>query len=336
MIQTITGSVSAGAQGITLMHEHIFMDLRHKFSGTGLHQEDRPVTRENAAMLRQNHRLLRDNLYLGDEQTAREELARFVQAGGKTIVEMSCHGMGTNLEALVRISKEMGIYIVKGTGLYTQATFPAWAETMSRETMAALYIHDLTEGIGETGIRAGILGEIGTSAEITPGEWNSLSAAACAQKATGAAISVHIDPWKENGVEVARFLEKQGANLTRVVIGHTDCVLNKAYLHALLRMGCVVELDNFGKRYGTPGLHFDTDEQRIACVCDLIAEGWERQIVFSTDICLKTDLHQYGGGGYGHIPQSILPALRKAGISDEAIRCIMVDTPARILDSLAS
>ena len=331
-IQTVLGEIKKEQVGLTLMHEHIFMDLRKKFEKTSLEQSDELVTKDKIQLLRQNHRLLKDNLFLADENLAREELALFRDLGGKTVVHMSNRGMGSNPHALQRISEALGIHIVECTGFYTAATHPAYMYDYTAEQMAELFEKDIFEGIDDTGIKAGIIGEIGTSAVVTDRELRVLEAAALAQKRTGAAISVHIDPWAENGMQVLQHLEQHHADLSRVIIDHVDAVINPAYCRELLKTGAAIEFENFGKNYQTPGLHFDTDQQRVETIAALIADGYENQILLSTDICLKTDLYCYGGGGYGHIPRTILPLMREYGISDSSIQAMTVGTPGRMLD----
>jgi len=331
-IHTVTGTIKAGSQGVTLMHEHIFMDLRKKHAGTQIDQKDDLVTLEMVDMLRQNHRMLKDNLFLDDKKIALEEVGKFKLHGGGTIVDMSNRGMGGQPTALKYLAESSGVNIVASAGFYTDATYPSYVKRMSTKELAQEIIHDISEGIKDSGVYAGIIGEIGTSACITDTEWRVLEAAAIAQRTTGAAISVHIDPWKPNGIEVVTFLKKCGADLTRVIVGHVDAVLDLDYCRRLLQMGCVIELDNFAKNYTTPGLHFDSDEQRIETLMVLIEEGYTSQLLISTDVCLKTDLYCYGGGGYSYIPQIIIPKLKKAGLSERIIRLITVQTPARLLD----
>jgi phosphotriesterase-related protein len=314
------------------MHEHVFLDLRAKFAGTMLEQSDELVTSGNIGILRENHRLFKDNLFLADEESAFNELIEFKLQGGGTVVDMSNRGMGGDPIALKRLSRAIGINIVECTGFYTEAVHPGYVWKMSAEELAELMIHDIAVGVEDTGIPAGIIGEIGTSAHVTGPEWRVLEAAALAQRKTGASVSVHIDPWTRNGLEVLVHLERCGADLNRVIIGHVDAVLDLDYCRKMLRTGCVIELDNFAKTYRTPGLHFDTDAQRVEAILVLAEEGFSHQIVMSTDICLKTDLYRYGGGGYGYIPRTIIPWLKKAGLPDEVIHNISMSTPARLLD----
>ncbi|NLF26684.1 MAG: hypothetical protein GX592_02200 [Clostridiales bacterium] len=331
-IRTVRGLISPDSLGVTLMHEHVFMDLRNICAHATPAQREEPVTSENVGALRKNHRLLSDNLLLADEACAQSEIAEFKRLGGGAIVSMSNRGMGGNALAMRRISEALDVNLVECTGFYTRATHPEWMRDWSEARMAELFTRDLCEGIDDTGVRAGIIGEIGTGADIADREWRVLLAACISQRETGAAISVHIDPWTPNGMKVLRFLEKHGADLARIVIGHVDAVLDPGYCRDLLGAGCVIELDNFAKTYETPGLHFDTDARRLEVVARLVCEGYADQIVLSTDICLKTDLRRYGGGGYGHILRSILPALREMGVSEDAIFRMTERTPCRLLD----
>ena len=331
-IQTVMGPICQEEVGFTLMHEHIFMDLRKKFDQTDLKQTDELVTKEKIPILRKNHRLLKDNLFLADEETALSEIELYRDLGGKTIVNMSNRGMGSNPLKLKKISEETGVNIIECTGFYTAATHPEWMWNYTVNQLSDVMIRDIIDGIDDTGIQAGIIGEIGTSAEITDREYRVLEGAVIAQKETNASISIHIDPWVENGMTVLRFLEKNRADLTKVIIDHVDAVINLNYCRELLKTGAVIEFENFGKNYETPGLHFDTDEQRVNAISTLIEDGYDDQIVISSDVCLKTDLYQFGGGGYSHIPRTIVPMFMSNGINAGVIKKITEQNPRRLLN----
>ena len=113
------------------------------------------------------------------------ELQLYKNAGGQSIVDTSANGMFTCREKLSRISRESGVHIICGTGFYVDSCAPSYAKTMSERELVDFMIKEITMGIGNTGIKAGIIGEIGCSWPLTEFERRVLKAAAICQKETG-------------------------------------------------------------------------------------------------------------------------------------------------------
>jgi phosphotriesterase-related protein len=73
------------------------------------------------------------------------------------------------------------------------------------------------------------------------------------------------------------------------------------------------------------------DATRINFIIGLIERGYRDKLLVSEDICHKTQLAKYGGDGYSHILENVLPMMRRKGMSDEDIDAITIHNPARIL-----
>ena len=100
-------------------------------------------------------------------------------AGCGGIVEVTNRGMGRDVEALWRMSERHGLPIVAATGYYKQTYYPEEVKEQSEEEIEELFVRELAEGIGDTGVRAGIIAEIGSSLnEMTAEEAKVLRAAA--------------------------------------------------------------------------------------------------------------------------------------------------------------
>lgn len=197
---------------------------------------------------------------------------------------------------------------------------------------------ELTKGIAGTGIRAGVIGELGTSEPIHADEWKVLDAAARAHALYPAPIYVHIYPWGTRGAEVAEFLLARGVAPEKIVICHVDTLPDFGYIRAVLQMGVHVEFDNFGKEFpvqdgaGFAGGRFANDRERVSLLCRLIEEGHLAQLLISNDICLKAMLHHYGGQGYHYLLTHIVPQLGAAGITSAQIDQLLRSNPARVLE----
>jgi len=343
---TVNGPVEKEALGITLTHEHLFVDLSFTFKEPAdpalRAYGSKDVSPEDLRLLKYDLGAIRSNLVLDNAGLAAAELAYFKRAGGGAIVEQSSFGAGRREKEMQSISRNTGLHIVAGGGFYVRESLPESIVTAGEDELARRMIQEMQVGIGASGIRPGIIGEIGISARI--GEWDRkvLKAAARAQKETGRTISVHIQAvptLKEfsgalNGLEALGILEKAQADLSRVIVCHTDARVDVSYLRAIIARGSYAELDHFGKDFyfTESGFLMDRDMDRVLAVRQLVEDGRAERVLVSQDVCLRTDLVAYGGFGYGHILEHIVPLMKRNGISADAIRTIMVENPKRFLD----
>lgn len=298
MVQTVTGELSSQDLGLVLVHEHVFHDLYD-------------VT-------------VNSQLILNDENIARTELAAFKQAGGETLIEQTVYGMNPDPVALQRLARDVGINIVIGTGFYWERFHPPWLARMSEKEIVALLVRDLTDGFPGTGVRAGLLGEIGSGHRaITPAEERVFRAVARAQREVNVPIATHA-VFTRIGMEQVRLLEASGANLDKVVIGHADTVPDLAYQEALLQEGVWIAYDCIGQ------LDKQTDEGRADAIMDLASRGWTDRLLLSMDIAKRGALRSYGGGGYDYLITSFLPLLRERGGDAELIAKLTRFNPQRL------
>jgi phosphotriesterase-related protein len=298
MVQTVTGEVPSQELGFVLVHEHIFHDLYD-------------VT-------------VNSQLILNDENVARAELAAFKDAGGETLVEQTVYGMNPNPVALRRLAHDVGINIVAGTGFYWERFHPPWLSHMTEDEIVAVFLRDLTDGFPGTGIRAGLLGEIGSGHRaITAAEERVFRAAARAQREVNVPIATHA-VFTQIGMEQVRLLDASGANLEKVVIGHTDTVPDVAYQEALLREGVWIAYDCIGQ------LDKQSDESRADAVMELVSRGWTDRLLLSMDIAKRGALRSYGGGGYDYLITSFIPLLRERGAETALIDRLTRANPQRL------
>jgi phosphotriesterase-related protein len=306
-IVTVRGPIPAGQLGVTLMHEHVFIDLLREFRGDGL---------------------------LNDAPLAVRELTRFREAGGATVVDVTNASLGRHPRTLRAISEETGVNIVLGSGLYRHQYFDAaWVDRTSTDALAEWIVRDLTVGIDDTGIRAGIIGEIACDEWITAQEERVFRAAARAHRRTGVTITTHAARWPI-GLAQLDLLAEEGVDLRRVIVGHSDTV-NAAgwtspaqvmgYHEALARRGAYVQFDTIRR-----GSEHDL-EIRLAYTKNLIDKGHAHQVLLSHDVCLRSHLRASGGGGYDFLLTEFLPRLQAEGVSAETIGVITVDNPRRAL-----
>jgi phosphotriesterase-related protein len=338
-VQGVGGPIAAGDLGFTLPHEHILFDttawLLDPPDGKAW-LTDAPLTLETRSEVADDPLLSRHNLLFQDEDVAAAELGDFRDAGGGTIIDVTPPAMGRDVAAVKRVADESGVNVVVGTGHYVQSTHPSAVASQSDEEIAAWMIDEVENGIDGTGIRPGVIGEIGTSGEIHPDEGKCLRAAAMAQQETGLAVTVHCAiPYEKVGVEIVRLLSDAGADPERCILGHmSHTVHDLDYHRAAAATGACLQYDRFGAdfvyeswgRYEEP-----RDSTVVAGIATLVREGLEAQIMLSHDVCYRAQLRRFGGRGYAHVARHVVPALAAAGVSEKAIVRMTVENPARII-----
>ena len=204
-----------------------------------------------------------------------------------------------------------------------------------RTVLAERMISELTDGIGDTGIRPALIGEIGTNHPPTDSEWRVLRAAARAGAETGAAVNVHLSWRGADGIAVLEALVAEGMRPERVILSHMDERLDRGYHKAVAEAGAVLEYDTFGSDflYGSPASRNPSDAERLDMTAWLLSEGHGDQLVIACDTWTKANLRRNGGFGYEHLFKRIVPALsRYCGADAATVESILVGTPRRLLD----
>ncbi len=337
-VMTVLGAVEPDRLGFTLMHEHLYLDLRkNHLPDPDLTPAERAVWEadldlSNLHLARRALPLL-DNYVLDSEDDAIAEVSHFKSLEGQTIVDVTSRGLGRDPEALKKASMATGVNIVMGSGWYQKVFHPDDMDSRSVETLTDEIVHDVTVGVGDftENIRSGIIGEIGVNGNpITDNEVRSVRAAARASLLTGASISFHSPQLKHEKHDVLDIVEDEGADLTRTILGHSCAMADDvSFVLELLSRGVYVQFDTLGvvRTSEEPA----RDHQVAAAIPQLIDAGYGDRILLSQDVCWKSHLKMYGGSGYTYIQETFLPYLGALGVSDEAQQQIMVENPMRVL-----
>ena len=338
-VQTVLGLIGADELGVTLAHDHVLIDGTFMYTEPQeMSQKDlahQKITLQNRGWVAYNWTANRDNVELRDEDIAVSELRHFVAAGGRSVIDPTNIGIGRDPHALQRIARLTGTHIVMGAGYYIGNTHPDDMSERSIESIAAEIIADINDGVGDTSIHAGLIGEIGCTYPWLPNEKKSLRAAAHAQKATGAALMVHPGRDPMSPVEIAEVVDQAGGDLSRTIICHIDrTCLDRSWLKDLASTGCYLEYDLFGNESSfyppNPGVDMPSDAQRMDVVLWHFEHGLENQVLLSHDIATKHRLQAYGGLGYDHLITNVVPRLRARGLSQQQVDNLIIDNPARI------
>ena len=345
---TVLGPIDAKALETTITHEHLFIDLSCYLSppqagqDPGIYYE--PVNIKNLHHLHRDPYGNRDNCILDDIELAVREVERFKDLGGKTIVDVTLVDIGRNVTALAEVSRRTGINIVAGCGHYIVSAYPPGVAEMTEQQLADELLQEIRHGIGDTGIRPGVIGEIGTGHPIDPLEKKMLRAAARAQMETGLAISIHVHGPGRRGNEVLDILLGEGVRADKIILGHIDCSLGHLdidfqqamdYIESLAARGCYVEFDLCGNsNYFVTTEHSwwqPSDRERARALARLCKGGYADQLLLSQDVGHKHYLTEYGGWGYGHVLDAFDHHMKEAGISPATIAGFLNANPARVL-----
>ena len=338
-VQTVCGTVRPEDLGTTLMHEHVFLDIRRPAHSPNPRRGEwdppaqEPLSLTTLAAVRRG-RPSAENDILGDEAVLLDEVGDFVRQGGGTIVEVTPSGVGRDAAALARLSRASGLRVVMGSGWYQKDLHPLGFAERSIEELTAQIVTDLVVGVDGTGIRAGIIGEVGAEGDpIHPEEMRSVRAAGRAAALTGAPITLHMGGFGEEKLRVLDALEAEGADPAGVVFGHAGTIADDMSLaRRLLARGVSVEADFLGTTGSPWGTLFPfTDREVARGFAELVADGWGEQLVLGGDVCQRVQLRRWGGHGYGYIVDHFLPTLAEFGVSAAELDQIMIHTPARIL-----
>ncbi len=328
MVTTVLGEINKNELGVTSSHEHIFIDMRCCVDITGNEPAcfGDKVCMENRAEVFADPYAILDNALLEGVDDAVSEMEHFKLWGGKTIIDCTPDEIGRDPLALKEVSKRSGVNIVLGCGhYYHKAHFP-YVKDASVAVLADEMRKDILVGIGDTDIKAGVIGEIGTSAVMSPDEKKVLHAAGIVGGETGKAIHVHTDLYTENGFEVVDILTSEGAKPDKICIDHVDVLLRPDYIRALLEKGVYVEFDNFGKEfYVSEKRRFAYDLERIRLLKTLLDEGYGEKILVCNDICLKTMWKKFGGLGYAHILRTVKDMALQNGITEKQYMSLLID-----------
>ena len=315
-VHTATGPIDSADIGRTLVHEHVFV-------------------------LGEEYRV---NYEAWDEEAqvvrAQQELQGLKELGIDTILDPTVLGLGRYIPRIQRVAEGTDLQIVVATGLYTYNEIPFQFHYTGPglmfdvpEPLVDLFVRDLTEGIADTGVRAAFLKCAIEEQGLTPGVERVMRAVGEASVRTGAPITVHTNPHTESGLVAQRVLAETGADLTKVVIGHSGDSTDLDYLMRLADAGSLLGMDRFGLDVLLPF------EQRVDTVAELVRRGYADRVVLAHDAACFIDwfdpeakAQAVPKWNYRHISEDVLPALREREVSDADIDTMLAANPRRMFE----
>ncbi|HEY2993567.1 MAG TPA: phosphotriesterase-related protein [Methylomirabilota bacterium] len=307
-VETALGPVAATELGPTLMHEHI-------------------VTRSPGVQENWPHLWDREAIVA----LAEKKLADLYARGIRTLVDLTTVDLGRDIDLIAAVAKRSRVRVIVATGVWwmPQRYFSAHGV----DAVAELFIRDIRQGIANSGIKAAIIKCATDTAGVTPVIESILRASARAQKATGVPISTHTWAAGRVGETQQAIFAQEGVDLRRVIIGHSGDSEDLKYLRGLMERGSTIGMDRFGLDSFLP------TDKRVEVLATLCAEGYAPRMVLSHDANCWTDMLSEDAKRrtrprwhYTHISDDILPALRKAGVSDDQIEQMLVRNPRAIFE----
>jgi phosphotriesterase-related protein len=306
VVNSVSGPLDTAGLGFTLMHEHIIMQSPGVTSNFPVWDREQEI--ENAV------------------GKVEDVMAR----GVKTLVDLTA-GDWRDIPFVQEVVRRTGIQIIVATGIYYDV--PRYFKGRTADHAAELFVHDIQEGIVDTGVKAGIIkcaaGEAGVGAQVE----KMLRAAARAHRATGVPISTHSHAASQVGLKQQDIFEQEGVDLSRVIIGHSGDSEDIDFLRRLIDRGSYIGMDRFGLDRLLP------TDKRVATIARLCELGYAEKMVISHDANCYFDWYEKDmmrqaapNWHFSFIPEVVIPALRKAGVSDEQIRTMTEENPRRIFE----
>jgi len=308
-VETARGPVDTAQLGPTLMHEHV-------------------VTRSPGVQENWPHLWDRNSIL----DIAERKLTDLHRRGIRSLVDLTTVDLGRDIDLIAAVARRTQIHIVVATGVWwmPQRYFSAHGV----DAVAELFVRDITQGIGASGVKAAIIKCATDTAGVTPVIDNVLRASARAQKATGVPISTHTWAAGRTGEMQQAIFAQEGVDLNRVIIGHSGDSEDLGYLRGLMERGSTIGMDRFGLE------NFLPTAKRVEVVARLCAEGYAGKMVLSHDANCWTDMLSEEGKRktrplwhYNHISDDILPAVRKAGVSEDQLDQMLVRNPRAIFEA---
>ena len=298
-IQTVLGPRPSESFEHVLAHEHVFIDLYRVY---------------------QPHRDLR----LWDEELAIEELSHFKKVGGQLLVDLTTSDLGRDAQKLRRVAERTGVNIVMGTGRYRSPFYESTLNRVRTVDLASEFIHDIEVGIG--GIRAGVVGEIGTDLDyVSAVEERVHRAAAEAAMTTGLGLVTH-SLGSDVGLAQLELFEGEGLSPGKIAIGHADTYGDRSYHRDITQSGAWLVFDTVRGQnpHDTRGV--------IRMIEWAIEDDYADRVMISHDVCSTAHYRSYGGNGYAFVHGSFRTVLDESRIPMNVIGGLLGRNAARFLE----
>ncbi|MFI6405715.1 phosphotriesterase [Streptomyces sp. NPDC050548] len=292
-VRTVLGDVAPGELGVCDAHDHLFL-RSPQLPG----QE------------------------LEDASAARAELAAFRSVGGGSVVQWTPYGMGRRVADLPSLSRGAGVHVVCATGLHQAAHYGRELLAGLRGRLAEVFVAELTEGVGPSGVRAGVIKVAGGFHGLDAHARWTMTAAAEAHRATGAPIAVHLE-MGTGALDVLDLLcGELGVEPHRVILGHLNRAPDLVVQRQAAETGAYLAFD------GPSRAHHATDWRMPDGVRALAEAGFGDRLLLGGDTVVAGARSVDGGPGMPYLLRRVAPRLALE-LGEELVGRVLRENPAR-------
>lgn len=298
-VETVLGPVPIEDLGVTDYHEHLYVEAPRWYI------EQYP------------------DFVLDDVGKAVQELNRFGESGGQTLVEMTAIDYGRRAAKLVDIARRSRVHVIATTGFNKPLYCDRWVETSSQEFLVDMLVRDITEGMDGTTAKAGVI-KAGTAYNNVDGLGEKLlRVGARASAVTGTPMITHTEAGTM-GIEQLEILASEGVLASRVCLSHIDRNPDFGYHREIVQAGAYLGYDCAGK------IKYGPDSDRIAVLRKLVDAGFGDHILLGNDYARRSYMKAYGGGpGMDFLLDKFVPRLERDIPGDDLRTVLMIENPRR-------
>ena len=305
-VRTLTGDTSPETLGNTLIHEHLCVDWGEMVG--------RPKVLD----------------FEFEEMAVRmvAKMEALFAAGFTTMVECTPIGCGRYVDLFQEVARRGPVKIIGSTGFFHESWCPMHpiGRALDIDELSDLFTREITEGMGDTLIRAGMIKCATGEGRISINEEKVLRAAARAHKNTGCPIITHTTGGGM-GLEQLDIFTSEHISPERVIISHIDDLL---YAEQVLKRGANLSIDRIGTAV------FFSDDHWLEMIAGLLNMGYVDQLMLSHDAAVFVHGLDIVSGekafdDYTYISRVFLPKLKARGVSDKQIHTMLHDNPKRLL-----
>nr|XP_003699732.1 PREDICTED: phosphotriesterase-related protein [Megachile rotundata] len=339
-VRTVLGEKDANKLGRTLTHEHLALSFTNFYVQPPKHLKrflDGKIELQNIGLVKQYPYSNLYNLKYNDADTVEaifEDVKLYREFGGGTIVENSNYGLNRDIPLMKRVSQETGVNVIAGTGYYVAATQSASDLNLSKEQMYDVMMKEMTVGCEQSpDVRTGFIGEVGSTWPIEVFEKRAIQATGELQAQLKCPVSFHPGRNPEAPFEIMRLYQEAGGDSSKAVLSHLDRTIpdEQKLLEFADMTKCYCQFDLFGCECSfyqlNPVIDMQSDAQRMDRIKLLRSDQKLNRVLISHDIHTKHRLMKFGGHGFSHILNNVLPKMMLKGFTQEEIDIITIRNP---------
>jgi phosphotriesterase-related protein len=311
-VNTVLGPMNTEDLGFTLMHEHLLCAFPDAY-------RDYP-----------------DILVPNALEYVITRLKQAKAGGVDTVVDMTTLDLGRDIHFIREAAKQSGVNIIACTGWWLDVPrfVSGIMSSVTVDQMAESFVREIDKGIGDTGIKPGVLKSASDVGGVTPPQEMALRAVAKAHLKTGVPIVIHSYHPGQVAKQQLDILKDEGVNLKYVKVDHCNDTTDVEYLTWILEQGCTMGLDRYPGRLVSP-------LARTKTLKALLDAGYQDKLCPSHDCLLAYVLpagfttEQYEAMNPHRIlylKKVVFPWLKEMGVDDEKINQLCITGPRNFFE----